>query len=79
MKATLITVIGCSILLTSNLAFAWYDDNQSSCQGGSCGSSYCNPYESNCQCTDPACSHPADSNCISRGYCCEAFGNVGAR
>ncbi|VVC74937.1 hypothetical protein AQUSIP_02110 [Aquicella siphonis] len=76
MKSTLLTVIGCLTLSMTSLSFAWSD---SACSGGSCGASYCNPYESNCQCTDPACSHPEDTDCISRAYCCEAFGNIGAR
>lgn len=51
----------------------------SACDGGGCGFSSCNPYESTCQCVDPGCSSPWDTDCISRGYCCEAFGNIGAR
>lgn len=66
-----------SLLLGSH-AFAW----QAYCEDGRCGTnlaSSCNPYESYCQCTDPICNRPMYSNCISRAYCCEAFGNIGAR
>lgn len=70
MKAAILTFIGCSVFLMSEYSLA-------SC--GSCGSSFCNPYETNCQCTDPACNNPWDSDCISRAACCEAFGNIGAR
>jgi len=79
MRMTLLTIIGCAAILMSGSIFAWSDNDSSSCSGGNCGASYCNPYESDCQCTDPTCNNPADSNCISRGYCCEAFGNIGAR
>lgn len=70
-----------SILFTSIIslsAFAW--DN--SCMNGGCDVTLvegCNPFESYCQCTDPICNRPQYSNCISRAYCCEAFGNIGAR
>ncbi len=71
----------CVLLLGNTSAFASWDDY--SCQGSGCGfASYssCNPWESNCQCTDPACgpTQRYDTNCLSRGACCEAFGNIGA-
>lgn len=75
MRKALVTILVCSAVLAGQHSLAWAD----SCSGGSCGSSYCNPYESSCQCTDPTCNNPADSDCISRAYCCEAFGNIGAR
>ncbi|MBX3708654.1 MAG: hypothetical protein KIT56_05555 [Gammaproteobacteria bacterium] len=76
MRITLSTFIGCLAILMNGYTFAW---SEGGCGGGSCGTAYCSPYESNCQCTDPGCNHPQDTNCISRGYCCEAFGNIGAR
>lgn len=68
MKTRMFALLSCLFLLACNTALAWDED-----MGG------CNPYESNCQCTDPVCSRPWDSNCISRAECCEAFGNIGAR
>lgn len=76
MKTRMLALLGCVAFSISCAAFA--DD----CLGGSCGSlstASCNPYETNCQCTDTACHRPWDSNCISRAECCEAFGNIGAR
>lgn len=75
MKATVSIAVGCCILLLNSNAFA---GGCSSDRGG-CGSGACNPYETNCQCTDPSCHNPWDSDCISRAYCCQAFGNIGAR
>jgi len=72
MRTALLTLFGCLAIACSGYALA-------DCSGGSCGDSACNPYESNCQCTDPICNLPAYSDCISRAYCCEAFGNIGAR
>ncbi len=77
MKATLLTLVGFITIFLSTQTLAWPDEG--SCQGGNCGPAACNPYETNCQCTDPACNRPWDTNCISRGECCEAFGNMGAR
>ncbi len=74
MKATILTIIGCVMVLACSVV--WSDDG---CSSGTCGPSFCNPYETNCQCTDPACNRPWDSDCISRAECCEAFGNMGAR
>ena len=47
-------------------------------RGGS-GAGPCDPIKSDCQCSDPLCNKPMYTNCISRAYCCEAFGNIGAR
>ena len=71
-----------TLLLCSTAVFASWNDY--GCQGSGCGyGAYtsCNPLESNCQCTDPACgpTQSYDTNCISRSACCEAFGNMGAR
>jgi hypothetical protein len=75
MKALSLSIAACLALLFSHYALA-------DCGTGRCGSSnnnVCNPYESDCQCSDPICNKPMYSNCISRAYCCEAFGNIGAR
>lgn len=75
MKATILTFLGCVAILMSGYSLGW----SSGCDQGNCGSNFCNPYETECQCTDPACNRPWDSDCISRAECCEAFGNMGAR
>jgi hypothetical protein len=75
MKVMMSAVICCLALATSGYSFAWSDDT---CSQGDCGSSACNPYVNQCQCTDPLCGS-YDMNCLSTGACCEAFGNVGAR
>ena len=74
MKSVFLSIIGCIALTLSGYALA-------DCNGGGCGNPArpCNPYQSDCQCSDPICNKPMYSNCISRTYCCEAFGNVGAR
>lgn len=76
MKSFILVMTGCLSLFLSTGSFAWFDD--SDCAQGNCGVSSCNPYVSNCQCTDPLCGS-YDMNCLSTGACCEAFGNVGAR
>lgn len=78
MKAMFAILAGSIIFGMSGIAFA------GGCGGGdgsSCGGGgeACDPYQSSCQCTDPMCDRPWYSDCISRAYCCEAFGNVGAR
>ncbi|MBV9576834.1 MAG: hypothetical protein JO149_09445 [Gammaproteobacteria bacterium] len=74
MKAAILTIMGsCLILLNSNAIAGSCGSN------GGCGGGGCNPQETSCQCTDPACNSPWDSDCISRAYCCKAFGNVGGR
>lgn len=75
MKATVLIVIGCLTIFFGGYSFA------SGCgdSTGGCGGGGCNPFETSCQCTDPTCNNPWDSDCISRSYCCEAFGNVGGR
>lgn len=72
MKGKLAIMIGCLLLFISSYSFG-------DCDNGNCGDGYCDENQSYCQCTDPACNSPWDSNCLSRGACCEAFGNVGAR
>lgn len=72
MKAAILMIIGCLTVLLSGYTFA-------DCNDEGCSEGICNPYESYCQCTDPMCNRPQYSDCISRAYCCEAFGNVGAR
>lgn len=72
MKIILVSIMSCLIVTLSSYAFA-------DCNGGRCVTKTCNPYESDCQCSDPICNKPMFSNCISRAYCCEAFGNIGAR
>ena len=63
-------MIGFFCLITSPFSFA-----------SDCQQCQPNPYSScetrnNCSCTDPfACGGSYD--CLSRGACCEAFGNVG--
>ena len=74
MRTGFLTLLACLLLSMSHMVVAYPD-----CYQDNCGPVACNPYESNCQCTDPACSRPWDSDCISRAACCEAFGNVGAR
>jgi hypothetical protein len=73
MRSALLSVIGCLALALSGYALADCSGGEG-CQGGTC-----NPYLSDCQCSDPICHKPMYSNCISRTYCCEAFGNIGAR
>lgn len=75
MKTVLLSVAGCLILAFSGITLA-------DCFGGGCGGGeqrICDPMKSDCQCSDPLCNKPMYTNCISRGYCCEAFGNIGAR
>lgn len=77
MKAVLVIFIGCLAIAMGTITFA------------NCHHHHryvvkkvvkkCDPNEASCQCTDPTCDRPWDSNCISRGECCEAFGNVGGR
>jgi len=74
MRTALLTLFGCLTIALSGYALA--DCGSGGCDSGAGG---CNPYESNCQCTDPICNLPAYSDCISRAYCCEAFGNIGGR
>jgi hypothetical protein len=76
MRVFILSLFGCAAIAFGGYAYAYSDD---SCGDGECGPSSCNPYESNCQCTDPLCSKPMYTDCISRAYCCEAFGNIGAR
>ncbi len=73
MKAAVLIVIGCAMMSLASVSLADCGDE------GGCGGNVCNPYETSCQCTDPACNHPWDTDCISRAYCCQAFGNVGGR
>lgn len=66
------------ILSFSTASFAWNDDHAE----GGCGRGLArngNPNESYCQCSDLLCQKPMYTDCISRAYCCEAFGNIGAR
>jgi hypothetical protein len=74
MKAILLGMVGCLALTVSGYIFA-------NCGSGRCDSvvGVCDPFESDCQCSDPICNKPMYSNCISRAYCCRAFGNIGAR
>lgn len=72
MKIAVASILGCLAILFS--ATTWAD-----CSTGSCGGSECDYNQTSCQCTDPICNKPWYSDCISRGYCCEAFGNIGAR
>lgn len=72
MKTVFLILMSCLTLTLSGYALA-------DCDGGNCEEGACNPYESNCQCTDPICNRPAYSDCTSRARCCEAFGNVGGR
>ena len=62
MKTKLFSILACLILSTS----AW------ACAGisGAC------QIASSCDCVDPACGAPY--SCMSPGYCCAAFGNIGA-
>lgn len=76
MKAIFAILAGSIIFGMSGAVFA---DGGCSGGDGSCGSDACDPYQSTCQCTDPICNKPWYSDCISRSYCCEAFGNMGAR
>jgi hypothetical protein len=78
MKKELLSVIGCFAFIFAGNAVA------SVCENGSCteisyATTTCNPFETNCQCTDPICNKYMYSDCISRAYCCEAFGNPGGR
>lgn len=73
MRAIVLVISGCLAIILSGHVFASCND-EGCFEGG-----YCNPYESFCQCTDPMCNRPQYSDCISRAYCCEAFGNIGAR
>jgi hypothetical protein len=74
MKKLALNVIGCLALLFSVNVTA-------NCGIGGCGAegNVCDPVKSDCQCSDPLCNKPMYTNCISRAYCCEAFGNIGAR
>jgi len=72
MRSLLFSVISCLTLTLSGYVFG-------DCSGEHCYAKSCVPYESDCQCSDPICHKPMYSNCISRAYCCEAFGNIGAR
>jgi len=74
MKMFMLAVLGCLTMTVSS--FVWAGACYGNC-GGEAG--VCNPIESNCQCTDPMCNRPQYSDCISRAYCCEAFGNIGGR
>jgi len=76
MRRILLSLIGC---LALTLALTLSSTALANCGGGRCGTNACNPYESDCQCSDPLCNKPMYTNCISRAYCCEAFGNIGAR
>jgi hypothetical protein len=74
MKAMLaITITSLSIILSA-YAFAGCGDD-SGCGQGYCGSEY----DNKCQCTDPTCNKGYGHDCLSKGECCEAFGNIGAR
>lgn len=75
MKAIIAILASSFILGMSSIALA----SDGGCGSGGCGSDACDPYQSDCQCTDPICNKPWYSDCISRSYCCEAFGNIGAR
>lgn len=70
MKAKLAVVIGFLSILVSGFTYG----DCGSCFGGACDEN-----ESYCQCTDPGCNNPWDTDCLSRSACCEAFGNVGGR
>jgi len=67
-----------SLLFIISLTLGFYA--YAGCGQRACGKGQiCDYYQTKCQCTDPACSYPSYTNCISRGYCCKAFGNIGAR
>jgi len=68
MKVLLLTVAGCLMFMTTSVSFA-------DC-GSACGSGFCDPYDTPCECADPSC---GKNPCLSRSDCCFAFGNVGAR
>ncbi len=80
MKTAIFILLGSLMLLFASFSWAGCGDSGGcSSSSGGCGDSTGSAYESNCQCTDPTCNSPWDSNCINRAYCCEAFGNVGGR
>lgn len=80
MRVTIATLIGCLAILISGQALAGCGScgDGGGCGDGGCGVA-CDENQTRCQCTDPICNKPWYSDCISRSYCCEAFGNVGAR
>lgn len=71
MKAKLAIIIGCLSIAMSGYIHA-------DCGNGNCDGGYCDESQTPCQCTDPGCNDPWDTNCLSRSACCQAFGNVGA-
>ena len=72
MRSVILSVVGCLALTLGGYALA-------NCVDGVCAPQACDPYKSDCQCSDPLCHKPQYTNCISREYCCRAFGNIGAR
>lgn len=65
MKVILLTIAGSFLLFAAPVSFA-----------DCCGSAFCDPYDTPCECADPSC---GKNPCLSRSDCCYAFGNVGAR
>lgn len=83
MKTVLLSLAGCLLLITSATVMANCGSGSAIACGGpgpsGSGAGMCDPVKSDCQCSDPLCHKPMYTNCISRAYCCEAFGNIGAR
>lgn len=70
MKALLVVIFGCLTILSSSVAFSDCSD------GYNCLAADSNPCDDNgCECADPACKQ--NNPCLSRGQCCEVFGNIG--
>lgn len=75
MKSKMLVILSCVSLFLSPAIFASCGGYGDYDQDGGCGE---NLFDNSCQCTDPVCQN-VDKGCLSKGECCEAFGNVGAR
>lgn len=83
MKTKFLLIATCLALFISAPLFACggggcgsynYSDDDS--YESTCGQNFWTDAKSTCSCADPACSE--NNPCMSRGVCCEAFGNIGA-